>query len=403
LTQEQRQLQTAVKEFVKKEVVPVAAEYDRSKKFPLEVIKKAHENGFMNVGFPEEYGGLNLDLVSNAVLTETLGYGCSAIAGSIYINELASRPLILYGSEDVKKKYVTRLTSAPLMAGFCCTEPDSGSDMTSMKSKAELKGKSFFQCATLAHSAGDEWILNGTKNWVMNGGVANFLFVLARTNPDPKAPFTKAFSGFVVDADAAGVTIHQRTETLGMRACDIRTISFKDVRIPASHIIGKPGDGWKVAMRTFDRTRPLAASIAVGVMARALDESARYAMERKTFGVAIAQHQAVAFMLAEMSKKLELSRLMVYRSAQATGNDDKNGTFLASLAKAYAGDSAMEVATNAIQVFGGVGFNTEYPVEKLFRDAKASSIYDGATQIHNIGIASNLFKRLKDTGSAGLW
>ena len=234
--------------------------------------------------------------------------------------------------------------------------PAAGSDVAGIKTKAEKKGK--------------EWILNGTKMWITNGGVANWYFVLARSNPDPKAPAGKAFTAFIVERESEGLTPGRKEINMGQRASDTRMITFEDVRVPEENVLGKEGEGFKIAMKTFDKTRPMVASASVGLAQRALDEATKYSLERKTFDKVIAEHQAVAFMLSDMSIAVETARLAWMKSAWAADNNLPSATLLASIAKCYGGDVANKCATDAVQIFGGAGFNSEYPVEKLMRDAK---------------------------------
>jgi acyl-CoA dehydrogenase len=385
LTDDQRQLQDAVKRFVKEEIIPVAGKYDKTMEFPWEVVRKAHANGFMNLDIATEYGGLDLDLVSNVLVSEAVGYGCTGIGTALMANDLASTPLILSASDDIKKRFLTRLVEEPIMASYCVTEPGAGSDVAGAKTRAEKKG--------------DEWVINGSKMWITNGGVASWFFVLARTDPDPKAPAGKAFTAFVVDGDTPGLSRGKKEINMGQRCSDTRAINFEDVRVPSANVIGAPGEGFKVAMKTFDKTRPLVAALAVGLASRALDESAKYAMERKTFGVPIAQHQGVSFLLADMAMNMELSRLMTYRSAQEV-DSGRPGAYWASIAKCFAADTANQTAANAVQIFGGNGFNTEYPVEKLMRDAKIFQIYEGTSQIQRLVISRQLLQKVKETGTA---
>jgi acyl-CoA dehydrogenase len=382
---EQRQLREAVMSFTKQEVVPKAAEYDRTMEFPWDIIKKAHANGFMNLDIPTSCGGLDLDLVSNVIVSESVGYGCTGIGTVLMANDLASTPLILAGSEDVKKRFLTRLVEEPLVASYCVTEPGAGSDVAGAKTKAVKKG--------------DEWIINGSKMWITNGGHASFYFVLARTDPDPKVPASKGFTAFVVDGDTPGLTRGRKEVNMGQRCSSTTAITFEDVRVPHANIIGEVGKGFLVAMKTFDKTRPMVAALANGLAHRALDEASKYALERKTFGTPIANHQAVSFMLADMAINLELARLMTYRSA-AYVDTGRPGSYYASVAKAFAADKAMDSAVNAVQIFGGNGFNSEYPVEKLMRDAKIFQIYEGTSQIQRLVIGRQLLQRVSETGTS---
>lgn len=289
----------------------------------------------------------------------------------------------------------------PLVAAYCVTEPGAGSDVAGIKTSAVKKG--------------DEYILNGQKMWITNGGVANWYFLLARTNPDPKCPAAKAFTGFIVEREWAGVTpgrkvcitcwknpnqtisntlFYRQEINMGQRASDTRGITFEDVRIPKENVLLNEGDGFKIAMSTFDKTRPPVAAGAVGLAQRALDEALRYSLERKTFGVPIAHHQAVAFMLADMAIGVETARLAMYQSAWEVDQGRRN-SYYASIAKCYAADIANKIASDAVQIFGGNGFNSEYPVEKLMRDAKIYQIYEGTSQIQRIIIARQLIEKFK--------
>lgn len=255
-----------------------------------------------------------------------------------------------------------------------------GSDVNGVKTRAERKG--------------DEYILNGQKMWITNGGVANWYFVLARTNPDPKAPASKAFTGFIVERDFPGVTPGRKEINMGQRASDTRGITFEDVRIPKENVLIGEGAGFKVAMGTFDKTRPPVASGAVGLAQRCLDEATKYALERKTFGVPIAHHQAVSFMLADMAIGVETARLAYWRAAWEIDQGRRN-TYYASIAKCHAADFANKIAADAVQIFGGNGFNSEYPVEKLMRDAKIYQIYEGTSQVQRLIISREILSNPK--------
>uniref|UniRef100_A0A914PR84 Medium-chain specific acyl-CoA dehydrogenase, mitochondrial n=1 Tax=Panagrolaimus davidi TaxID=227884 RepID=A0A914PR84_9BILA len=379
-----RRLQDSVRTFVKQEIMPNAAKYDKTMEYPWKIIKKAHEAGLLNSQIPEKYGGPGLDLVADVVLGEAVGYGCTGIGTAMMGNDLGSAPLVIAASDEVKKKFLTRLVEEPVMCAYCVTEPGAGSDVAGIRTKAEKKG--------------DEYIVNGSKMWITNGGVANWYFLLARTDPDPKAPAGKAFTAFAVDADSAGIIKGRKEINLGQRCSDTRGITFEDVRIPASQVVGAHGEGFKVAMKTFDKTRPLVAASAVGLAARCLDEASKYALERKTFGTQIANHQAVAFILADIVTNMELSRLMTYRSALEV-DMGRSGQYYASIAKRFAADTAVEAASNCIQVFGGAGFNTEYPAEKLYRDSKIFQIYEGTSQVQRMVISRQLLQKVKENGT----
>lgn len=284
---------------------------------------------------------------------------------------------------EQKKKYLGRLVEEPLLAAYCVTEPGAGSDVNGVKTRAEKKG--------------DEYILNGNKMWITNGGVANWYFVLARTNPDPKVGASKAFTGFIVERDTPGITPGRKEINMGQRASDTRGISFEDVRVPKENVLIGEGAGFKIAMGTFDKTRPPVAAGATGLAQRCLDEALRYSLQRKTFGVPIAMHQAVAFMLADMGIGVETSRLSWMRAANEVDINGPNKSLYASIAKCYASDAANKIASDAVQTFGGNGFNSDYPVEKLMRDAKIYQIYEGTSQIQRLVIARELIERAKAT------
>merc|ERR1712012_1129422 len=335
----------------------------------------------MNLHISEEYGGMGLSTTLGCVVAEKMAYGCTGILLAIEANGLGSMPIMLAGNEEQKKKYLTRLIEEPIMCAYGVTEPGAGSDVASIKTKAVRKG--------------DEYVINGQKMWITNGGVADFYFVLARTNPDPKCPASKAFTGFIVDGDTPGVTPGRKELNMGQRCSDTRGITFEDVVVPKENVLIGEGAGFKVAMGAFDKTRPPVAAGAVGISQRALDEATKYAMERKTFGVPIINHQAVSFMLADMAIGTEAARLAYIKSAWQSDNKSLN-TYMASIAKCFAGDVANKTATDAVQVFGGNGFNTEYPVEKLMRDAKIYQIYEGTAQIQRVIIGRELLGMAKE-------
>ncbi|KAG9119200.1 hypothetical protein FRC07_005865 [Ceratobasidium sp. 392] len=388
LTEEQAGIQDLARKFTRENIVPVAAQYDRSMQYPWPVIKAAHSVGLLNTHIPEEYGGPGLGLLECALISEELAYGCTGIQTAIEANGLAEAPVIVAASEELKKKYLGRMTEAPLVAAYCVTEPGAGSDVANISTKAVKKG--------------DKWILNGTKMWITNAGHANWFFVLART--DASQPASRGMTGFVVDADSFGISLGKKEINMGQRCSDTRMVTFEDVEVPESNVIGAPGEGFKIAMKAFDITRPLVASAAVGLSQRALEEATLYAQTRKasanlyrracsltliTMGVPIIQHQAVAFMLADMAIQTEASRALVWKAAWCKDAGQRN-TLYASMAKTMASRTAVENANLAVQVFGGAGFNTEYPVEKLFRDSKIFELYEGTSQIQRMIISRTL-------------
>ncbi|KAL2097517.1 hypothetical protein ACEWY4_006724 [Coilia grayii] len=380
LTEQQREFQDLARKFAREEIVPAASGYDRSGEYPMPIIKKAWELGLMNSHIPENCGGMGLTIFDSCLITEELAYGCTGVQTAIEANSLGQMPVIIAGSDAQKKKYLGRMTEEPLMCAYCVTEPGAGSDVAGIKTRAEKKG--------------DEYVVNGQKMWITNGGKANWYFLLARTDSDPKCPASKAFTGFILDADTPGIQVGRKEMNMGQRCSDTRGITFEDVRIPKENVLIGEGAGFKIAMGAFDKTRPPVAAGATGLAQRALDEATNYSLERKTFGRLIAEHQAVAFMLAEMAIKVELARMGWQRAAWEVDSGRRN-TYYASIAKAFAGDIANQVASDAVQVFGGNGFNSEYPVEKLMRDAKIYQIYEGTAQIQRLIISRELLGKFK--------
>ncbi|KAG8877139.1 hypothetical protein FRB98_006856 [Tulasnella sp. 332] len=373
LTEEQAGIQDLARKFARESIVPVAAEYDKTMRYPWDIIKEAHSIGLLNTHVPEAYGGPGLGLFECAMISEELAYGCTGIQTAIEANGLAEAPLIVAGSDATKKKYLGRMTEEPLVAAYGVTEPGAGSDVASITTRAEKKG--------------DKWVINGTKMWITNSGYANWFFVLAKTDPGAKP--THSMTGFVVDGNSPGIILGKKEINMGQRCSDTRMVTFENVEVPEENVLGKPGDGFKIAMKAFDITRPLVASGAVGLAQRALEEAMKYAQERKTMGVPIIQHQAIAFMLADMAIQVEASRALVWKAAWAKDSGQAN-TFYASMAKTLASRTAVENADKAVQIFGGAGFNSEYPVEKLYRDAKIFELYEGTSQIQRLIISRHL-------------
>lgn len=381
INDDQRELLDLADRFTREEIIPNAPHYDKTGEYPWPVLKKAHELGLMNLHISQEFGGMGLGTLDGCLMTEKMAYGCTGIMTAIEANGLGSMPIMIAGNPEQKKKYLGMLLEEPVMCAYGVTEPGAGSDVAGIKTKAEKKG--------------DDWVINGQKMWITNGGVASFYFVLARTNPDPKCPASKAFTGFIVDRDTPGLTPGRKEQNMGQRASDTRGITFEDVVVPKENVLIGEGAGFKVAMGAFDKTRPPVAAGAVGIAQRALDEATKYATERKAFGVPILNHQAVAFMLADMAIGIESSRLCYMKAGWQADNGIRN-TYMASIAKCLAGDVANKAATDAVQVFGGNGFNCEYPVEKLMRDAKIYQIYEGTAQIQRIIIGREWMGIAKD-------
>jgi acyl-CoA dehydrogenase len=368
LTDEQKDLRELAHNFSEKEIRPVAWDYDRDGTWPQDIIDKAWEVGLMNVHVAEAYGGPGLDHLSGCLIEEELGWGCSGIGTSLMANGLASAPLMIGGSEEVKKKYLGMLTEEPKLASFCLTEPDAGSDVSGMR--------------TTAVRNGDKYVINGSKCFITNGGYADWFTVYAKTD---KEAGHRGISAFVVPKDDT-VTVDKKEDKLGQRASNTATITFNDTEVPAENLLGEENHGFKLAMQTLDFTRPGVAGLAVGIARAAFEFASDYSKERVQFGVPIAMHQAVSFMIADMATKIEAARLLTWKSAVLLDQGHRN-TLVASHAKRFAADSAMEVTVDAVQVYGGYGFIKEYPVEKLMRDAKIMQLYEGTSQIQRLVIA----------------
>jgi acyl-CoA dehydrogenase len=372
LSEEHRSLIETGRRFAKERIIPVAAECDRESRFPMDVFKAAWEIGLVNPCVPEEYGGAGMGETENALITEQLAYGCAGIQTSITANQLALTPIKLGGTEEQKKKYLGLLTSEPVMASYATSEPDAGSDVAGLKTR-------FTQ-------VGDDYVLNGQKCWITNASYAAFYVIFATKDPALKH---KGIAAFIVDRDTPGLRVGKKEDKLGQRASDTAQIFLEDVKVGKANLLAPEGQGFKLAMETFNQTRPDIAAGATGLMQRALDESVAYAKERKTFGVPIGQHQLVQAMLAEMAIRIEGTRLLYMKAAWNLDNGVRD-PMTSSIAKAYGADAAMQTATDAVQVFGGNGYVKEYPVEKLMRDAKVLQIYEGTSQIQRLVIARQL-------------
>lgn len=376
MTDDQKAYRDLARSFARDEVIPVAAEYDKSMAFPHDVFKKAWELGLVNAHIPSEYGGLGLHTLDGCIIGEEIAYGCSGIGTAIEANTLAQMPVILAGNDAQKKKYLGRMTEEPLKCAYCVTEPGAGSDVAGVKTRAEKQG--------------DKWVINGSKLWITNAGVSNWLFVLAVT--DSSAGAGRAMTGFIVDSDSPGVAFGDKLINMGQRCSDTRPVFFENVVVPEENVLGKVGAGFKIAMGAFDNTRPPVAIGAVGVARRAMDEAMAYARERKTMGTQIINHQSIAFMLADMATGIEAGRLLTMKSAYEI-DQGRSNTMYASMAKVFAAEHCSKVVNDAVQIFGGAGFNTEYPVEKLMRDAKIYQIYEGTSQIQKLIISRHMQAR----------
>jgi acyl-CoA dehydrogenase len=373
LSSEQRALRDLAREFAAKEIRPVAADYDERSQHPGDVIAKSHEVGLMNPHIPEDYGGPGLPAFEQILVGEELAWGCSGIATSIVANILGSLPVILAGSDAQKGDLLPPLIEEPLLCSFALTEPGAGSDVSAIQTTAVRRG--------------DEYVLNGSKMFITNAGQAAWFVVFASTNPEAGH---RGLSAFVVPADSDGVVVEQHLDKLGQRATDTSALAFQEVRVPASSRLGGEGEGFKIAMRTLDLTRPGTAAGAVGVARAAFEHSVDYAKSRVQFGQPIAINQGVNFLVADMAAEIEAARLLTWQAAWLI-DQGQRATLQSSYAKRVSADTAMKVTTDAVQIFGGYGYMKEYPVEKLMRDAKLFQIYEGTSQIQRLVIAREIF------------
>jgi acyl-CoA dehydrogenase len=340
------------------------------------VLQKAHALGLMNLHIPERFGGLGLGVMDGCIIAEELAWGCSGISTAMEANGLALHPVIEGASDFIMEKYVAPMMERYSMAAYALTEPGAGSDVQALRTRAVKKG--------------DKWVLNGSKMWITNAGVADWYFVVAVTDPEKKA--RGGMTAFIVEREWDGVIVGKKELNMGQRCSDTRGITFEDVEIPEENVVGQVGMGWLLAMKTFDKSRPPVAAGAVGVARAAFEHALQYSQERVAFGRPIAHHQAVNFMLSDMATKIEAARLLVWQAAALADAGQRN-TMQASMAKAFAADAAMSVTTDAVQIFGGYGFNSEYPVEKLMRDAKIYQIYEGTSQVQRLIIGRELLSR----------
>jgi acyl-CoA dehydrogenase len=368
LTDEQKALREMAHDFAEKEIRPVAWEYDRDGTWPQGIIEKAWELGLMNTHVPEAYGGPEASYLDGCIIEEELAWGCSGIQTSVGANGLAAAPVALAGSDETKRTYLGMLTEAPKLAAFCLTEPGAGSDVSGMRTRAVRRG--------------DTYVLNGQKCFITNGGHADWFTVYAKTDPEAGH---RGISAFVVDKDDT-VIVDKKEDKMGQRASNTATITFNDTEVPAANRLGAENQGFKIAMATLDRTRPGVAAMAVGIARAAFEFAVGYAKERVQFGVPIAMHQAIQFMIADMATEIEAARLLTWQSAVLLDQGARN-TLQSSHAKRFAADTAMKVTTDAVQVYGGYGFIKDYPVEKLMRDAKIMQLYEGTSQIQRLVIA----------------
>jgi acyl-CoA dehydrogenase len=368
LNDETKALQELAHDFAEREMRPVAWEYDRDGTWPDEILRKAWELGLMNIHTPEKYGGLALSSFDGVVIQEELAWGCSGIQTSLGANGLAAAPILIAGSDEIKAEYLPMMIEEFKLSSFALTEPDAGSDVSSMRTRAVKQG--------------DAYVINGSKCFITNGGYADWFTVFAKTDPDAG---NRGISAFVVPKDDT-VTVDKKEDKMGQRASNTATITFNDTVVPAKNLLGAENKGFGIAMATLDSTRPGTAAMAVGIARAAFEFACEYSKERVQFGVPIAMHQAIQFLIADMATEIEAARLLTWQSAVLLDQGARN-TLQSSHAKRFAADTAMKVTTDAVQVYGGYGYIRDYPVEKLMRDAKIMQLYEGTSQIQRLVIA----------------
>ncbi|MAZ23903.1 MAG: acyl-CoA dehydrogenase [Euryarchaeota archaeon] len=374
LSEEQLMLQELARDFANEEIKPHAGRWDRDSEFPREAIRKASDNGLLTLKIPEKYGGGGMGSFEEVLVCEEFGAGDPGFATACGSTMLASYPILTGGTEDQKERYLTKVSEG-CIASYCVTEPGAGSDVQSIQTEAVKDG--------------DDYILNGSKMWITGAGYADWFFVLAYTD---KTAGYQGMSGFIVDASSEGVELGKKEDNMGQRCSDTRSVTFTDVRVPSENLVGgEENGGWMNAMKAFDLSRPTISSHAVGNARGALEEAIQYATDRSTFGRPIVKHQAISFMLADMATKVEAARMLTWKAAIKSDSGERN-TLEAAHAKRFAADIAMEVTTDAVQVFGGYGYSEEYPVARRMRGAKVVQIFEGSSQIQRLIIGREMLR-----------
>jgi alkylation response protein AidB-like acyl-CoA dehydrogenase len=374
-TEEQKMIRDLARQIADEKIRPIAAEYDEKEEFPWPILKVIAESDLSGIYIEEQYGGMGGGVTELCIATEEFSKACGGIAVSYAASALGSYPIILYGTEEHKKKYLPDIATGKKLAAFGLTEAGAGSDAGAV--------------STTAKKEGDYYILDGVKQWITNGGEAEIYTVIAMTD---KAKGSRGASAFIVEKGSPGFEFGKKEKKLGIRSSATRELVFTNCKVPKENLIGKEGLGFIVAMKTFDKSRPGIGAQAVGIAQGALDHALRYAKERVQFGKPVSSFQGIQFMLADMATKVEAARALVYYAAGLIDSGAKDISKLSAMSKLYASDIAMEVTTNAVQVFGGYGYMRDYPVEKYMRDAKITQIYEGTNQIQRGVIASELIK-----------
>jgi butyryl-CoA dehydrogenase len=376
LTDEQKMIQELSRKIAEEKIRPVAAKHDQSEEFPWEVIKVIAESDLFGLFIPEEYGGMGVGVLNLCIATEELSRACGGIAVCYAASALGTFPIVLFGSDEQKKKYLPDLAKGKKLAAFGITEPEAGSDASGIK--------------TVAYKSGDHYILNGLKHFITNGGDAEVYVVIAMTD---KTRGARGASAFIVEKGTPGFTFGKKEDKMGIRASSTRELVFTDCKIPKENLLSKEGMGFIVTMKTFDMSRPGVAAQALGIAQGALDLAVKYAKERHQFGKSISSFQGIQWMLADMATEIEAARALVYATARMV-DAGKSVAKESAMAKLYASDVAMKVTVDALQIFGGYGYMKDYPIEKFVRDAKITQIYEGTNQIQRNIIALQLIKEM---------
>ena len=374
LPEEHDELRAAIRALAEKEIEPYAAAVDEEARFPQEALDALNASGFNAVHVPEEYGGQGADSVAACIVIEEVARVDASASLIPAVNKLGTMGLILRGSDELKKKVLPEIADGK-MASYALSEREAGSDAASMRTRAKADG--------------DDWILNGSKCWITNGGKSAWYTVMAVTDPDKGA---NGISAFMVHEDDEGFTVGPKERKLGIKGSPTTELYFENCRVPGDRIIGDPGTGFKTALATLDHTRPTIGAQAVGIAQGALDAAIAYTKDRKQFGRAVADNQGVQFMLADMAMKTEAARLMVYSAAARAERGEADLGFISAASKCFASDVAMEVTTDAVQLFGGAGYTVDYPVERMMRDAKITQIYEGTNQIQRVVMSRALLR-----------
>ncbi|WP_437019001.1 acyl-CoA dehydrogenase [Streptomyces sp. enrichment culture] len=372
-SEEHDMLRDTVRALAEAKIAPHAAAVDEEARFPQEALDALVANDLHAVHVPEEYGGAGADALATVIVIEEVARACASSSLIPAVNKLGSLPVILSGSEELKKKYLAPLAKGDAMFSYCLSEPDAGSDAAGMRTRAVRDG--------------DTYVLNGVKRWITNAGVSEYYTVMAVTDPSKRS---KGISAFVVEKSDPGVSFGAPEKKLGIKGSPTREVYLDDVRIPADRMIGEEGTGFATAMKTLDHTRITIAAQALGIAQGALDYAKGYVRERRQFGKPIADFQGVQFMLADMAMKISAARALTYQAAAASERGDADLTYQGAAAKCFASDVAMEVTTDAVQLLGGYGYTRDYPVERMMRDAKITQIYEGTNQVQRIVMARNL-------------